>query len=139
MQKIIIGILLFVIVLMFFSGLFFLYEARYMGSRASVVSNSFSPDNSYIISVPNKAKGDGSQKIRVTVFILNGQGLGVLGKKIEITNPDAANITIDSAQPITDVLGKSYVDIASKNPSEFYLEIKVDGTILPQKAHLLFE
>jgi len=110
-----------------------------MGSRASVANNSFSPENSYVISVPNKAKGDGSQKIRVTVFILNGKGLGVLGKTIEITNPDAVNITIDSIQPTTDALGKSYVDIASKNASEFYLEIKVDGIVLPQKAHLLFE
>ena len=110
-----------------------------MGSRASVVNNSFSPENSYVITTPSKAKADGAQKIRVSVFILNGQGLGVLGKKIEATNPDTANLVIDTASSTTDALGKAYVDVASKVATELYLDIKVDGTALPQKAHLLFE
>lgn len=139
MQKLIIGILLSIIILMFFSGLFFFYEARYMSGRASVVTTSFSPENSYVISVPSKAKGDGDQKIRVTVFILNGQGLGVLGKTVFLTAPDNSNMVIGNTQPNTDSLGRAYFDISAKAAGEYYVEVKVDGVALPQKAHLLFE
>lgn len=139
MQKAIIATLIFVIVLMFFSGLFFFYEARYMSGRASVVNNSFSPENSYVISTPTKAKGDGQQKLRVTVYILNGQGLGVLGKVVFIGNPDEKNLVFDNVQPNTDSLGKAYFDVSSKTSGDYYLDVKVDGAILPQKAHLLFD
>lgn len=138
MQKAIIAFLIFVIVLMFFSGLFFFYEARYMSGRASTVNNSFSPENSYVISIPTKAKGDALQKIRITVYILNGQGLGVMGKAVFIGNPDMNNLVIDSVQPNTDSLGKAVFDVSSKTTGDLYLDVKVDGTVLPQKAHLLF-
>ncbi|MFA5136570.1 MAG: hypothetical protein WC489_04210 [Patescibacteria group bacterium] len=138
MQKAIIGILLFIIVLMFFSGLFFFYEARFMTGRASTINSSFSPENSYVISVPSKAKGDGKHKIRISVFVLNGQGLGVIGKTVTIVNPDQINITVDTIQPTTDNLGKAYFDVASKTTGEFYLEVQVDQISLPQKAYLLF-
>jgi hypothetical protein len=138
MQKAIIGFLIFVIVLMFFSGLFFFYEARYMSGRASVKDNTFSPENSYVITIPTKAKADGAQKIRITVYILNGQGLGVLGKPIFIENPDTANLIFDNLQPNTDSLGKAYIDVSSKMSGDLYLDVKVDGTALPQKAHLIF-
>ena len=139
MQKVIIGILLFIIVAMFFSGLFFFYEARYMSGRASTVTNSFSPENSYVISVPSKAKGDGNQKVRVTVFVLNGQGLGVMGRSVTLTVPENSSIVVASPQPSTDALGKAYFDISSTSAGEYYMEVKVDGFALPQKAHLLFE
>ena len=139
MQKVIIGVLLIIIVFMFFSGLLFFYEARYIGSRASVVNSSFSPENSYVIVNPTKAKVNGVQKVRISVFVLNGQGLGVLGKAIQIPNPDAQNIVIDMLQSKTDAMGKAFADVSSKAPSAFYLDIKVDGEVLPQKAHLFFE
>lgn len=139
MQKVVIGILLFIIVGMFFSGLFFFYEARYMSGRASTVTNSFSPENSYVISVPSKAKGDGNQKVRVTVFVLNGQGLGVMGRSVALTTPANSSMIVASTQSATDALGKAYFDISSGEAGEYYIEVKVDGFALPQKAHLLFE
>jgi len=139
MQKVIIGILLFIIILLLFSGFFFFYEARFMSGRASVVSNSFSPDNSYVITVPSKAKGDGLQKIRVTVFILNGQGLGVLGKQVKIATPTNSNLVIGNTQPTTDSIGKAYFDVSAGSSGEYYLEVTVDGISLPQKAHVLFD
>src|SRR3989339_4692 len=140
MQKFIIASLIFIIVLMFFSGLFFFYEARYMSGRASVINNSFSPENSYVISDPRKAKGDGKQQIRVTVFILNGQGLGVAGKTVFVGSVDNENLTIVATAPNTDNLGKAYFDIATKSEGingEFYLDVKVDSITLPQKAYLV--
>lgn len=139
MQKIIIGILLSIIVLMLFSGLFLFYEARFMSGRASVVNTSFSAENSYVISVPSKAQADGKQKIRVTVFVLNGQGLGVLGKVVTLSSPGSADVVVGTTQPNTDAIGKAYFDISSTAVGEYYMEVKVDGLVLPQKAHLLFE
>ena len=110
-----------------------------MSGRASVVNNSFSPDNSYVITVPSKAKGDGLQKIRVTVFILNGQGLGVLGKQVKIATPTNSNLVIGNTQPTTDSIGKAYFDVSAGSAGEYYLEVTVDNISLPQKAHILFD
>lgn len=110
-----------------------------MSSRASTVANSFSADNSYVISVPSKAKGDGMQKVRVSVFVLNGQGLGVMGRKVSLDKPQGVTMDIGNTQPNTDALGKAYFDISATGSGEYYLEVKVDGFALPQKAHLLFE
>lgn len=110
-----------------------------MSGRASVVNTSFSAENSYVISVPSKAQADGKQKIRVTVFVLNGQGLGVLGKVVTLSSPGSADVVVGTTQPNTDAIGKAYFDISSTAVGEYYMEVKVDGLVLPQKAHLLFE
>ncbi len=138
-EHIIIAILLVIIVLLLFGGFFFFYEAQFMSGRANVVNTSFSADNSYVIPIPAQAKADGSEKIRITVFVLNGQGLGVMGKKITISNPDQANMVIEQIQPITDSFGKAYFDVASKKPGLYYSDVSVDGVQLSQKASLNFK
>ena len=40
-------------------------------------------ENSYLFASPLQAKADGKEKIRLTVFVLSGQGLGVQNQKIE--------------------------------------------------------
>lgn len=133
------SILFFIILLMVivgFIGAFGLYEVKFFTSRADISQASFSIDNSYIFSTPSQARVNGQEKIRLTVFILNNQGLGVLGKKIFIgTNP---SLNIEAIQGLTDNYGKAYFDISSSKTGEYFLEIKVDDTALNQKAHLVF-
>jgi len=124
------------IALLFFSGLFWFYEARYLVGRASVASQSFSVANSYMFVSPLQAKADGVEKIRVTVFVLNDQGLGVAGKRVVLTHE--AVLKLNSYEVITDSFGKAVFDISSAGVGEFYLPVDVDGKILPQKAHLSF-
>jgi len=124
------------VVIVGFVGAFGLYEVKFFTSRADISQASFSIDNSYIFSTPSQARANGQEKVRLTVFILNNQGLGVLGKKIFIgTDP---SLNIEAIQGLTDNYGKAYFDISSSKAGEYFLEIKVDDTALNQKAHIIF-
>jgi hypothetical protein len=136
MQRFLLSSILFFLVLITFSFFFFLYEARFFGSRASVARVDISAENSYVFSNPLKALSDGKEKIRVTVFVLNSQGLGVFGKKVTLTaNPQ---VVVDPIQPTTDSTGKAIFDYTSTIPGEYYLEVTADNVTLPQKVRLSF-
>lgn len=128
--------LTFLFILILFSVFFWLYEAQFFIGRASVSQTSFSVDNSYLFTTPLRAKANGKEKIRITIFLLNNQGMGALGKKIVI-NQDA-NLLIDSIQSTTDQYGKAFFDVASNKSGEYFIEVSVDGESLSQKAHLSF-
>jgi hypothetical protein len=136
MKRIVIFSIIAIIIFIFFIAFFWLYEVQYKVGRASITSYSFSVDNSYIFVSPLRAKANNNEKIRLTVFILNNQGLGVGGKKINIANNK--NISIEAIQGITDVYGKAFFDISSSIKGEYFLEVTIDGTALKQKAHLSF-
>lgn len=136
MQRFLLSAILFFLVLIAFSFFFFLYEARFFGSRASVARVDISADNSYVFSNPLKALADGKEKIRVSVFVLNSQGLGVFGKKVTLT-PNA-QVVVDPVQPTTDSTGKAMFDYTSTVPGEYYLDVSVDEITLPQKVRLSF-
>ncbi|MEK7597784.1 MAG: hypothetical protein AAB441_04030 [Patescibacteria group bacterium] len=136
MKRSILFFIILLIVIVSFIGAFGLYEVKFFTSRANVSRGSFSIDNSYIFSTPSQARANGQEKIRLTVFILNNQGLGVMGKKIFIgTDP---SLNIETIQGLTDNYGKAYFDISSTKPAEYFLEIKADDTALKSKAHLVF-
>jgi hypothetical protein len=136
MKKSITFFVILLIVIIGFIGAFGFYEVNFFSSRASVSQASFSIDNSYIFSTPSQASANGQEKIRLTVFILNNQGLGVLGKNIFVeANP---SLNIEAIQGLTDSYGKAYFDISASKAGEYFLEIKVDGIALKQKAHLVF-
>lgn len=122
--------------LLLFTTIFFFRETKLFISRASVSQTSFSVDNSYVFVTPLRAQANGLEKIRINVFVLNNQGLGVLGKQIILgMNPD---LTVEAVQGATDQYGKAVFDISSKKTGDYYLEIRVDDIVLPQKAHLSF-
>jgi hypothetical protein len=128
-----IGLLLVVVL---FSVAFGLYEVKFFSSRADVSQASFSVDNSYIFSTPSQARANGQEKIRLTVFVLNNQGIGVLGKKITFSqNPD---LNIETIQGLTDNYGKAFFDISSTKAADYNLDVNVDGAPLNQKAHIVF-
>src|SRR3990167_8759130 len=136
MKRSIIFFIILLLVVVGFIGAFGLYEVKFFSSRAGVSQASFSIDNSYIFSTPSQARANGQEKVRLTVFILNNQGLGVLGKKIFIgTNP---SLNIEAIQGLTDSYGKAYFDISAAKAGEYFLEIKADDTALKSKAHIIF-
>jgi hypothetical protein len=136
MKKHLIFLILFLLILISFSFFFGLYEVRFLKSRASVSQASFSVDNSYLFVSPLRAKANGQEKIRITVFVLNNQGLGVLGKEVFLSRDPS--LSVDIIQGQTDGFGKAVFDVTSTKPGEYYLEVSVDGQKLPQKAHLNF-
>lgn len=136
MKKTIIFIIVLLILIVGFIGVFGLYEVKFFNTRADISQATFSIDNSYIFNTPSQARANGQDKIRLTVFILNNQGLGVLGKKIFVGTDSSLNIEV--IQGITDNYGKAYFDISATKAAEYFLEIKVQDEALNQKAHLVF-
>lgn len=136
MKKNILLIVIFLIILIAFSIFFWLYEAKFFVGRANVSQTSFSVDNSYLFVTPLRARASQQEKIRATVFVLNNQGLGVMGKRAVLSQDP--NLAIEAIQEKTDNFGKAVFDISSGKPGEYYLEVTVDGQLLPQKAHLSF-
>ncbi len=129
-------LLLIVAILIGFTAFFGLYEVQIFNTKASTLNTSFSVDNSYVFVTPLQASANGQEKIRVTVFVLNNQGLGVLGRKVTLGLSPALNI--QTIQGLTDSFGKSYFDVSSSTPGDYYIDIQVDGTLLTQKAHVTF-
>ncbi len=136
MKKNLLFLTIFLLILLFFAGFFWLYEAKFLVGRASVSQASFSVDNSYLFLTPLSAKANNSEKIRITVFVLNNQGLGVLGKTVTLGQDP--NLSIEGVKVQTDDYGKAVFDVSAAKAGDYYLEVKVDGKPLPQKAHLSF-
>ncbi len=136
MRKSIIFFAIFLLVIISFISIFGFYEVKFFTGRASISQASFSVENSYIFSTPSGAKANGQERIRLTVFILNNQGLGVMGKKIFIGTDPALNI--EAIQGLTDSYGKAYFDISSTKAADYFLEIKAEDVVLKSKAHLVF-
>lgn len=136
MKRRLVYIIVAVMSLAFFSGLFWFYETQYLVGRASVSQYSFSPDTSYVFVSPLRAKANGQEKQRLTVFVLNNQGLGVLGKKVVLEN--TKNLNVEVIQGLTDNFGKAVFDISTTQAGDYYLDVKVEETSLAQKARLSF-
>ncbi len=136
MKKLILFLIFLLFIIILAIGFFGFYEARIFIGRASVKQTAFSVDNSYLFVTPLRSLANGQEKIRVTVFVLNSQGLGVLGKRASLS-PNS-NLTISAVQEVTDNFGKAVFDVASGKAGEYYLLVTVDGQTLPQKAHLSF-
>ncbi len=122
--------------LIIFSAFFWLYEVKFFVSRAGVTASSFSIDNSYLFVTPLRASANGQDEIRLTIFLLNNQGLGVKGKKVIIT--PIYGVIVESVQGLTDSYGKAYFDVTASIPGEYLLDVIADNNNLKQKAHFSF-
>lgn len=136
MKKLVFLLIFALICLIGLTSFFWLYEVQFKSTRASISANSFSIDNSYIFVTPLRARANNQEKIRITVFILNNQGLGVAGKKVSI--PMSPGISSEATQGLTDQYGKAFFDISSTTKGEYYFDVTVDDVALKQKAHLSF-
>jgi hypothetical protein len=92
--------------------------------------------NSYIFASPLRA-GVGGEKIRVTIFVLDGQGRGVAGKLVTLAS--GANLKVEAISATTDDLGRAIFDVSSQTPGLFIIEALVEGKLLPQKVRLTFQ
>ncbi len=136
MRKFIFFLILIIVILILFAGFFWLYETKFMIGRASVSKASFSIDNSYLFVSPLRARANDKEKIRVTVFVLNNQGLGVMGKNVSLNK--SSGLTIENIQSITDGFGKAVFDVKASVGGEYFLNVNIDGSPLKQQAKMSF-
>lgn len=115
---------------------FFLTRARtiFFG-RASGAT--YSLTNSYVFASPLSAKAV-SEKIRVTVFLLDDKGRGVSGKRINLTS-GPAGVNFAALQADTDKMGQAVYDLTSPVAGQFVLTASVEGASFPQTVTVRFE
>lgn len=141
--KIIAIILAMIIIIILLLGIFTtLYLSRRETSLVGkatgpVIEQKIEISNSYLFASPLKAKAGSGEKIRVTVFILDGQGRGVYGKKVKLGIDE--RIYIEEVQAITDDLGKTVFDISSYVPGLYFIEATVEEKLIPQRVNVSFE
>lgn len=109
-------------------------ETGRASGRGEVVS--VSKENSYVFASPISALSDGTSLIRVTVFLLNNEGLGVVGQVVKLQS--SHTITITDIQPITDAFGRALFDVSSTNPGTYTIAADIAGVVLPQTVSIAF-
>jgi len=105
-------------------------------------SGVLSAGNSYVFGSPLSAR-IGGDKIRVTVFILDGQGKGISGKLVTVNCKEAVTcqtngIVFSDVQPQTDSLGQSIFDISGSVAGQYELQASTEGIAIPQTVTITF-
>ena len=135
MKKTLLFLLLAMIVFIALLSIFSFQEVKLFRARADVSQATFSIENSYVFVTPLRARAGGQEKIRVTVFVLNNQGIGVSTKQVQVSG---SSLNIETAQGITDAYGKAMFDVSSQNKGDFEAEVTIEGRVMNQKARVTF-
>lgn len=96
----------------------------------------FSRENSYLFASPITAAANGTSLIRVTVFLLNDQGLGVVGQKVELSVNGP--VTVAQTQPVSDTFGRAIFDVTAGSPGDYTITAATSGVPLLQKVSVSF-
>lgn len=98
---------------------------------------SVSIENSYMFASPLTAATGNVEKIRVTVFILDGTGAGVSGKIITLKGVE--NLGVTTVLGTTDMTGKAIFDVAAGTSGSYKISAEVGGVTLAQSVTVTFE
>ena len=100
-----------------------------------VTSGQVSLGNSYVFASPIEAVS-GGEYIRITVFVLDQEGSGMISKKVTVGNiPD---LEFDRNVRDTDAYGKAFFDVKSNKAGTYIIEVAVEGKSLDQKVKISF-
>lgn len=134
-KRIFIAVFIIILILLLFLVVFFLQKQTTTSGKASG-SGEPSLENSYLFASPLYASSGGVEKIRVTVFVLDSQGSGVIGRKVILGQ--SPNLNSMALQDTTDTYGKAVFDVSSLTPGDYLIEVSVDNQTLKQTLHVTF-
>lgn len=92
-------------------------------------------DNSYLFASPLRAAVS-VERVRITAYILDGQGIGVANKKVSLDTD--SNVFVTPISPTTDSSGRATFDISSDTPGATNIKASVDGKKLDQEVVVTF-
>ena len=129
-------VLVAAIVLLLISGAVFLIRSQTFLQGSASRATTYSLANSYIFGSPLTAKADNLEKIKISVFLLNNQGLGVEGKIVEL-NTDLG-VNVENSQTQTDNTGQAIFYLTSSSIGRYQITAKTEGQSLPQTTTVNF-
>lgn len=106
-----------------------------ISSRASS-SGPFSIENSYLFASPLVARAGSSDKVRVTVFVLNNQGLGVPNQQVGLNK--SPELLIEQQNSLTDSYGRAIFDLSSNTAGEYLVGASIGSTKLNESIKIIF-
>jgi len=130
-------VLVVAIVLLLVSGAVYLVRSQVIFRGSASKAMIYSPENSYIFGSPLTAKANSQEKIKVSVFLLNNQGLGIEGKNVELTVDPGVNI--ERSQPQTDTTGQAIFYLTSSSAGRYQVRAQSEGQSLPQVLTVNFK
>lgn len=136
---------LYIIIGIIASLLILIAAINIAGNRISTLSRATSSvstsemmslENSYVFASPISALSNGTSVIRITIFVLDEQGLGILGKKVDLSIK--GSLVIVPVQQVTDQMGRAIFDLTCENPGNYTINASVSGATLPQAVQISF-
>jgi len=106
------------------------------GARSKVKASDVSIENTYCFASPLKARAASDERIRVTCFLLDSQGIGVSGKTFKVLA--SGNILIQYQEAVSNSLGKVSADVSSNEIGEYALSFVLDGRVSKQTLTVAF-
>lgn len=141
MKKSILFVLVIVFLLIIIYILINLSSGRTSFFGKASGSGMLSPGNSYVFASPITAKA-GMDKIRVTVFALDGQGKGIPNSLVNVNCKEAAacsGVSFADVQQQTDTLGQAIFDVTSSSAGKYEIQAFVAGALIPQTVMVNFQ
>jgi len=92
--------------------------------------------NSYLFASPLQANTKTQEKIRVTVFILDSQGLGISNQSVSIL--PQPNLNIENIQPVTNEVGQAVFNLSSSTPGKYIIQSQLGSQQIPQSISITF-
>lgn len=137
MSKKLLFFLMLTVLLIVLAVPMFYFSRGITTTSTRATQSTFSAENSYVFNSPLKARTGGSEKIRVTIFLLDNKGLGVGSKKIALVKTE--NLNIEAVQATTDTVGRAVFDVSAIKSGDYYVDLLIDNAISGLKAHLIFD
>ncbi|MDP4009579.1 MAG: Ig-like domain-containing protein [Candidatus Shapirobacteria bacterium] len=135
-SKKIIFVIIFLSISLIASMFLVLRTTVFFGKATSSNSSPIVLENSYLFASPIQAKADGKEKIRITAFLLDGQGLGISNLKVSLQLPQ--NVSVLAIQSVTDDTGKAVFDLSSSVAKQLDIAAQVNNKTIPQKVKIVF-
>jgi len=101
-----------------------------LASRASSAQK-VSVKNSFLLGEKIMAKADGEDKCVVNVFVLDANGEGILGRRVQLSG-------LGSLDAVSDNLGKATFELTSKIAKQYELAASVNGAPLGKTMKVTF-
>lgn len=118
------------------ASLFLVLRTTVFVKKANNNVQTIALENSYVFVSPLQAKADNKEKMRLTVFVLDGRGLGVSNQKVSLST--SQKISITEVQKITDESGKAVFDLSSNIAGRFDVSTKTETGTIPQQVKVVF-
>jgi hypothetical protein len=124
-----------ILILALVASLTLVFKTTILSGKATG-SGSVAYGNSYLFSSPLQAKADGKEQIRISVYLLDGRGLGVPNQTVSLTA--SPKVEISSIQSTTDDTGKAVFDLSSDKIVKSTIKATNNGQAIPQTVNVTF-